>query len=314
MFKKFLGFIIIVIVIIIILGAALYSLNGDDSNVVKIGYLPTDHDAALFVAQAQDLYGKKGIKVETHQFKGGGDLMSAMASGVIDVGYVGITPVLSSIDKGVPIKVVSGVQNEGSDLVVSNGSNITNASDLPGKSVGTPGAGSVQFVLLLYYLKQNNISPDSVDIPAMQVAPMNDALNSNKIEGMLTYEPYGSISVYNGNKLLVNSGDIIEDHPCCVVVASDKFIKNKPDALNVVLEAHENATEYIKTNASGTVSNLPDDIVPNKDVEENVISNMKFVTGLNESYKQNIRDFMQIEIDLGLLKNSLSDDKIFWSG
>ena len=113
---------------------------------------------------------------------------------------------------------------------------------------------------------------------------------------------------------MVNSGDIIEDHPCCVVVASDKFIKNKPDALNVVLEAHKNATEYIKTNASGTVSNLPNDIVPNKDVEENVISNMKFVTGLNESYKQNIRDFMQIEIDFGILKNSLSDDKIFWSG
>ena len=71
-------------------------LGGSSDDTVKIGYLPSDHDAALFVADAQGLYKEKGINTEIVQFNNGGDLMTAMASGDVDVGYVGISPVLSS--------------------------------------------------------------------------------------------------------------------------------------------------------------------------------------------------------------------------
>ena len=36
--------------------------------------------------------------------------MSAMASGDVDVGYVGITPVIYSISKEVPVRIVAGAQ------------------------------------------------------------------------------------------------------------------------------------------------------------------------------------------------------------
>ena len=48
--------------------------------------------------------------------------MTAMASGDVDVGYVGITPVLSSIANGVPVKVISAAQTEGSGIVVAKDS------------------------------------------------------------------------------------------------------------------------------------------------------------------------------------------------
>ena len=108
-------------VIIIAAGAYMFYSNQDDGT-VTIGYLPSDHDAALFIADAQDMYQKEGINTKLVQFNNGGDLMTAMASGEVDVGYVGITPVLSSIEKGVPVKVISGVQTEGSGIVVSNSS------------------------------------------------------------------------------------------------------------------------------------------------------------------------------------------------
>ena len=38
-------------------------LGGDSGDTVKIGYLPSDHDAALFVADAQGLYKEKGINI-----------------------------------------------------------------------------------------------------------------------------------------------------------------------------------------------------------------------------------------------------------
>ena len=94
--------------------------GGDDT--VKIGYLPSDHDAALFVADQQGLFEEKNISVELVQFNNGGDLMTAMASGDVDVGYVGISPVLSSISAGVPAKVISAAQIEGSGIVVTDDS------------------------------------------------------------------------------------------------------------------------------------------------------------------------------------------------
>ena len=153
--KSIITIVIIVAVIIIAAGAYMFYSNQDDGT-VTIGYLPSDHDAALFIADAQDMYQKEGINTKLVQFNNGGDLMTAMASGEVDVGYVGITPVLSSIEKGVPVKVISGVQTEGSGIVVSNSSGITSVQDLEGKSIATPGEASIQYMLLKYYLNQNN--------------------------------------------------------------------------------------------------------------------------------------------------------------
>ena len=123
-------------------------LGGGSGDTVKIGYLPSDHDAALFVADAQGLYKDKGINIELVQFNNGGDLMTAMASGEVDVGYVGIAPVLSSVEKGVPVKVISSAQTEGSGIIVTSDSGISSPADLKGKSIATPGEASIQHVLL----------------------------------------------------------------------------------------------------------------------------------------------------------------------
>lgn len=312
--KKIIIFVVAIIAILAIVGVYSFMGFGSDDDIVKIGYLPSDHDSALFVAQADDTYQKRGIEVETVQFNNGGDLMTAMASGEVDVGYVGITPVLSSIEKGVPVKVVSGAQIEGSGLVVGKNSDINSIADLKGKSVATPGEASIQYMLLEYALNQSGISTDDVDISAMKVAPMNDALNSGKIDAMLTYEPYVTTAVENdAGRILESSSEILPDHPCCVVVASDDYINNNPDELKTILEIHENATEYINENPDEAAGKLPKEVASDVEIEKKSLSNIEFVTGLNDTYKKSIMDFMQLEIDLGLLKEAIPEDKIFYS-
>ena len=120
--KKIILVLVLALAAFLVMGSAsagfLDFLGGGD-NTVKIGYLPSDHDAALFVADAQGKFKEKNITTELVQFNNGGDLMTAMASGEVDVGYVGIAPVLSSVSKGVPIKVISAAQTEGSGIVVT---------------------------------------------------------------------------------------------------------------------------------------------------------------------------------------------------
>lgn len=309
--NKIIAIIIAIIVIAVAGGYFLFMGSGDT---VTIGYLPSDHDAALFVADAQGKFQENGIKTKLVQFNNGGDLMTAMASGEVDVGYVGITPVLSSIANGVPVKVISAAQTEGSGIVVAKDSGIDDVTDLAGKRIATPGEASIQHMLLTYYLKENGMDISDLKVSAMKVPSMNDALKTNKIDGMITFEPYVSIAEKNGAKVLAGSVDILPDHPCCVVVASDKYIENHPNETKKILEIHENATEFINKNTDEAAGMLPNDIVSDVEVEKMSMSSFPFISGLNESYRQDVMDFMDLEVDLGVLKEPLSQDKIFWEG
>ena len=285
---------------------------GGANDTVTIGYLPSDHDAALFVADAQGKFAENGINTKLVQFNNGGDLMTAMASGDVDVGYVGITPVLSSIEKGVPVKVISAAQTEGSGIVVAKDSGINSVSDLAGKKIATPGEASIQHMLLTYYLDQNGMSISDLKVSAMKVPSMNDALKTNKIDGMITFEPYVTIAEENGAKVLVDSAEILPDHPCCVVVASDDFIKNHENTTKTILDIHENATSFINNNTDEAAGLLPADIVKDVEVEKKALKGFPLISGLDDSYKQDVMDFMNLEVDLGVLKKPISEDKIFW--
>lgn len=302
----------IIIAIVVIAIAAAFFVMGGGSETVTIGYLPSDHDAALFVADAQGKFAENGINTKMVQFNNGGDLMTAMASGEVDVGYVGITPVLSSIEKGVPVKVISAAQTEGSGIVVAKNSDISSVSDLAGKKVATPGEASIQHMLLTYYLDQNGMSMDDVKVSAMKVPSMNDALKTNKIDAMITFEPYVTIAEENGAKVLVDSAEILPNHPCCVVVASDDFIKNHENETKTILEIHENATAYINNNTDDAAGLLPDNIVSDVEVEKKALSGFPLISGLDDDFKQDVLDFMDLEVDLGVLKKPISQDKIFW--
>lgn len=311
-FKKILKSITVVFVLLVIIVLAYNMVGSGSEDTVTIGYLPTDHDAALFVANATKMYEAEGITVELHEYNNGGDLMSAMASGYIDVGYVGITPTVSAMSKGVPIKIVAGAQNEGSGIV-TNDASIKTINDFKGKTLATPGQSSIQYMLLVYELKQNNMSTSDVEIPGMKVSAMNDALMQGSIDGMLTYEPYVSISEELNNATVVEtSGEIIEDHPCCVVVMRDNFINNRHDTAKKMVDIHKNATKKLEANSSNCEQYMPRTIVRDSDVEKTSLSNLKWASDLNDTYKQNIRNFINIEHDLGVLNNTFTDNQLFY--
>ena len=293
-------------------------LGGGSSDTVKIGYLPSDHDAALFVADAQGLYKDKNINTELVQFNNGGDLMTAMASGDVDVGYVGIAPVLSSISAGVPVKVISAAQTEGSGIIVNDQAGISNAQDLKGKTIATPGDASIQHVLLASYLKDNEMSLDDINESAMKVPSINDALKTGNLPAAITFQPYVSLGTTDdGIKELVDSSEILPGHPCCVVVASEDFLKNHKDTAKDIVDIHENATNFINEKiADGktaeVVKLLPEDIVADPAAEADSLQSFPFISGLDVLYKTNVDAFQELEVDLGILNKTISQEDLYW--
>ena len=278
--KKILAIIAIILIAIIAVGAYFATSGGSSDNVVRIGHLPSDHDTALFVAKEKKMYEDQGLTVELTQFNNGGDLMTAMASGDIDIGYAGITPVMSSISQGVPVKVVSGAQIEGSAIVAGENSGINTVD---------------------------------VEFTTMKAAQMTDALKAGQVDAMIIWEPYASIAVKNGDgKLVETSGEIIPGHPCCCVAAREEFINDHPETLEKVLAIHEEATKFTNENPAEAAACLPEDIVPDADLQKEIIGETTFISGLDDDYKQNVMDFMNLEVELGLLNQPLTEDQIFY--
>ena len=298
--------------------AGFFDFLGGEGDSVKIGYLPSDHDAALFVADAKGMFKDNNITVELVQFNNGGDLMTAMASGEVDVGYLGITPVLSSVAKGVPVKVVSSAQTEGSGIVVTKDSGIKTPADLKGKSIATPGEASIQYALLVYYLNQTGLTVDDLNVSAMKVPSMNDALKTGQIDGIVTYQPYVSIAANQSNsEILANSTEILPKHPCCVVAASDNFIKDHEAELKIIVKVHENATKFINKNiesgdADKIVKLLPEDIVSDANLEADSLISFPFIYGIDDGFKSDVDTFQQLEVSIGLLNSTIPQDKLYW--
>ena len=78
------------------------------------------------------------------------------------------------------------------------------------------------------------------------------------------------------------------------------------------MDIHKNATDFINNNSDEAASMIPSDIVSDVEVEKEALSSFPFISGLSDDYKQDIMEFMELEVDLGVLKKPISEENIFW--
>ncbi len=304
-----------VILVIALSGAYLsevYSYN-HPKDTVRIGYLANDqHSLALAIATAKGMFEAEGIKVELQQFNVGADIVIAMAAGQIDVGYVGIAPATMAIDKGMPLKIVAAVNGEGSGIVISKNSTINNLTDFEGNTLVIPSKGSIQDILLNYLLQKNDINSKSMDIREMQTSLMPEALQSGKIGGYIVWEPYVTKADSGGyGKTFMYSDEIWENHPCCVIIASDNFRQNNPDKLKKILKIHQNATDYIYSNSDDAGLILSKQFKISVSTEKEVLSHIKFVSVPDEDFINDSLKIMSIQRQLGYVEHNITLDRIF---
>ncbi len=301
-----------IIVLVSLLAFGTYNYVTTTEDTIVVGYLPTSLDSALFVADDLGMFTKEGLKVQLVPFRTGSDLIAAANNNQIDVGYVGITPVTSAIDENSSIKIVAAVNTEGSGIVVSNTSNITNASDFEGKSILIPKVGSIQDVLFRYMLLKNNVNPNTVNITEMDVPLMNNALTSGKVDGFVAWEPYVSEAKVNGTgRVFMNSNDIWPDIPACVVIATNRFMTHQPIELQKFLKVHVEATDYVNTHANETAAIVSQKLGTNVKVELEARKHIEFLAVPTTVFENNVLELIQIQEKLGYVKNNLTIQQLF---
>ena len=171
---------------------------------VNIGYQPIVEPSR--VPQADGTYEKvTGAKINWQKFDGGADVIAAIASGSLDIGYVGSSPLAAAASRQLPIETiyVVGLISEAEGLAVKN---IAKPEDLAGKKIATPFVSTAHYSLLTA-LKHWKVDPKSVQILNVRPPEIAAAWERGDIDGAYVWDPVLA-QIKKSGTVLATSADV----------------------------------------------------------------------------------------------------------
>lgn len=161
------------------------------------------------VAQADNTFAKEsGAKVEWRKFDSGASVVRALASGDVQIGNIGSSPLAVAASQNVPIEVflLASKLGDSEALVVKQG--VTNPQDLVGKRIAVPYTSTTHYSLLAA-LKHWGVDPAKLQIVNLQPPAIIAAWQRGDIDGAYVWAPALNQLTKEG-KVLTDSAQVGE--------------------------------------------------------------------------------------------------------
>jgi taurine transport system substrate-binding protein len=224
---------------------------------VRIGYQSEPDPSHVAIVDRQ--YEKAtGAKIEWRKFDSGAGVIAALASGAIDIGYAGSSPLAAGVTRGAPIKafLIAGLIGDAEALAVRNGAGVNEPKDLIGKKIATPFVSTSHYSLL-FALKHWGIDPSKVNILNLQPPEIAAAFARGDIDATYVWDPVLAVAKKNG-KVLITSGEVAKlGGPTFVAwITRNDFADQHPDVLTaftkVTLDSYARYRKDPSTYGPGT--------------------------------------------------------------
>ncbi|MGZ7049929.1 MAG: ABC transporter substrate-binding protein, partial [Methanobacterium sp.] len=201
----------------------------------------------------------KNYNLEWSLYATGPAMTKAFESGDIDLGYLGLPPVMIGIKKGLKIKCVAGGHIEGTVMVAPKlyksfeelGSIDEVFKQFKGKTIGTPSKGSIHDVIIREITGKSNINiknfgwadfiPDEIidgKIEAGVGTPSLATVTSNELDSHIVIPPH-KLWPWNPSYGIVARTELIEESPEFII----EFLKAHEEASNFIRNHPKNAAE-----------------------------------------------------------------------
>lgn len=231
--------------------------DGDDTVTLNIAYQYGLAYAPLIIVQQQKMietaYEKetgKQISVVWNQMNSGADINTGISSGSLDVGFMGVAPAITGIQKGVGYKIFTNISGQEHGLM-TNDETITGFDDLIGSDnqIALVNIGSIQHILLGMALEKAGYDAHALDanIVAMAHPDGMTALYAENVSCHLTSNPYifkeREEESLHELKEVSNIWGINDSF--IVGVASEDLFKNDPELYQILCDAVSEAINYM---------------------------------------------------------------------
>lgn len=260
--------------------------------------------------------------------KSGSETATLFAQKHLDMSLASITAIITGIDKGAPMKIVSPLVLASGGLVVAKDSPVNDwagfikevkASKQPVK-IGYHSPNSSPIIILEAALRAEGVStssnPNATDARVILVdlkglPNMLPALASKQVDAVVGPEPFPQTAV------LKNSGKIIEElrdmppagkwknYPCCVVAASNDMIADHPALVKEFVSFINAASAWANKNReqAGSVGAAWIGLPP----ELGRTSKLEFLQSFTQSWQEGAAGYLKVLNDSGYFKGSLKD-------
>jgi len=227
------------------------ALSVSSRPVIDFGYITADqlHSPAVMVMKENKLLEEEGFDVEWHEYIAGAYAIQDLTAGKIDFANCGIAPIIISNSRKPELSVIAGSNREGSSLIVRE--SIKSVTDLSGKTIATPGLGSIQDAMITSLALKNGIT---IKHTTIEVPDMPDFLKRGEIDGFIAWAPHPAAAT--AKKLgyeLLTSGDMMPKHQCCVMVTNKFSGKSGCETVEKVLKVYLAAYDWFLKNREESI-------------------------------------------------------------
>jgi NitT/TauT family transport system substrate-binding protein len=218
---------------------------------IRIGYMTTLYHTS-FILIGSNLIEAQGIKASWKLFPNGPAMMEAFQRKELDMGYIGLPPVMIEIGRGLGIKCVAGGHVEGTVLI---GGPDYQPSRTPweallqfkGKSIGTPKLGTIHDVILRKLIKDSGLA-DDITVKNYDWADfILDAMIDGEIDGGCGTPPLAVLAMHQMNaKILISPAAMWPFNPSYGIAATESMIRDSQSTLESFLKLHEEACNLLR--------------------------------------------------------------------
>ncbi|NLX48212.1 MAG: ABC transporter substrate-binding protein [Euryarchaeota archaeon] len=253
--RKVLSGIVIVVLLISAVGAAFLLMSPSGETDISIAYSEKVNYETLMVANANGYFSEEGVNVDVKLVTGGIEAASALITGAVDLAVMGDAPAVQLMANDDGARVVARlVGGEGAHRFIA-WNDIQEPKELEGMKVGlqqTSGSHGA----FLQWAEANGVNVGDITFVYMNPRDIPLAMQTRQIDAMGGSEPWA----LNTEKLcgsdvheIGNSSGLGSTFPI-VVVASERAMSERPEAIRAVLRALDHGNQYILEDWNGSMA------------------------------------------------------------
>lgn len=231
---------------------------------VRAGYIPILGAAPLFVADKEGFAKAAGLDLKMTAFESGPAMISALASGTLDLYVAGVSPLAVARSKGINSVVLTATAVE--EMTVAAAGSLSpffaqgvapaeafkafRAKTGKPARLATQPPGSVPHTTLSHWLFEvTKTDRADVEIVPMGIDATQQALLAGAVNGATIREP--TVTIVQARdpriKIVALGGDMFPGQPGTVAAVSEGFLKKNPQATQAIADAMVKAIDLIKS-------------------------------------------------------------------
>ena len=203
--------------------------------------------APTLIALDKGFFKSQGVAAEFLPFRGGPDLVKAVAANQIQIGITGSTDVRVFRATGVPVRYVATTV-DGNHFTFNVVPAISKVADLKGKSIGVTRIGATTWIFAVMLAKQQGWDPEK-DVTIVGLGGLDAqlaALARGEIHAYVWGDGGAVTELQGKSKVLLRLDTVTPKWISQSAYCTDEYIKGNRDALARALKAMFQAVRFIR--------------------------------------------------------------------